>query len=195
MTTIATKFTLDTNCLIAVEDNRPEKDAVLSLVAAAKDGRADVAIVASSASERQIGGGYLANIGDFVTRLGELGFGHLELLKPIGAFDVSFYDHAIYPSPEQIELQKEIFSALFPTIEPSWSKHAAGRGVEPTEFDSPEGWKWRNKLLDVQAMWAHLNYDRDVFVTSDKNFARRLLSKERFGDVIITTPGEALCLL
>lgn len=195
MTGRRTKFTLDTNCLIAVEDNRPGKEAVLTLVAAARDGRADVAMVASCASERQIGGGYLTSIDSLITRLEGLGFGHLELLKPIAAYDVSFYDHGIYPSAEQQALQNEIFNALFPTTLPSWTHHATDLGINSANFDGPEGWKWRNKLLDAQALWAHLDNERDIFVTSDKNFSKRLLTHPRFGDVVIATPTEALHVL
>jgi hypothetical protein len=184
-----TKFTLDTNCLIAVEDNRSEKEAVLKLISAAP-GEADVAMVASCASERQIGGGYLTDISEFTARLNRLGFGHLELLKPIAAYDVSFYGHSIYPTDTQSALQDEIFTALFPKVDPLWSAHATSLGLNPENSVVPEGWKWRNKLLDAQAIWAHINYGRDVFVTSDKNFSRRLSTHPRFETVVIATPTE-----
>jgi hypothetical protein len=48
-------FTLDTNCLIDVDDGRPAAPYVLRLIEAADKGVADVALVASSASERQPG--------------------------------------------------------------------------------------------------------------------------------------------
>jgi hypothetical protein len=63
--TLITTFTLDTNCLIDVAENRPARDSVLRLIAAADRGTADVAMVASSASERQPGGGYLETFTSF----------------------------------------------------------------------------------------------------------------------------------
>jgi hypothetical protein len=195
MATKLTKFTLDTNCLIAVDDSRPEKDAVLGLLGAAKDGRADVAMVASSASERQVGGGHLTNIGEFRVRLEAMGFGHIELLKPIGTFSVSFYGFAVMPSQQQRKLQSDLFAALFPSVEQTWSERAAALGVDVADFTSPEGWKWRNRLLDVQAVWAHVNYGRDIFVTSDKNFSKRLTTDPQFSDLVIATPQEAVAIL
>lgn len=76
-------FTLDTNCLIDVDDDRPAKPFVLALLEAAKSGVADVAIVASSAAERQPGGGHLSDFGQFQQRMNQLGFGHVGLLMPI----------------------------------------------------------------------------------------------------------------
>src|SRR5260221_6315376 len=101
--TLITTFTLDTNCLIDVEENRPWRDSVLRLIAAADKGTADVAMVASSASERQPGGEYLKTFTSFRERMQELGFGSLKMLKTIARFDLSFWDHAITPSESQIE--------------------------------------------------------------------------------------------
>jgi hypothetical protein len=50
-------FTLGTNCLIAIDEDRPEAVAVRALADAHAAGKADVAAVAISASEKQSGGG------------------------------------------------------------------------------------------------------------------------------------------
>ncbi|MBN9031202.1 MAG: hypothetical protein J0I23_15480, partial [Rhizobiales bacterium] len=99
------KFTLDTNCLIAVEDGRAERSSVLSLIDAQRQEAADLAMVASSAAERQIGGGALENIEEFRKRMETLGFGGIELLKPIAVWNLSYWDFAIYPSDEAADLQ------------------------------------------------------------------------------------------
>lgn len=36
--------------------------------------------------------------------------------------------------------------------------------------DSIEFVAWLNRICDVQTMWCHLQYENDVFVTSDRNF-------------------------
>jgi hypothetical protein len=60
-----TTFTLDTNCLIAIDEDRPEAIPVRALADAAAVGSVGVAIVAISASEKQQGGGVIQNFGDF----------------------------------------------------------------------------------------------------------------------------------
>jgi predicted nucleic acid-binding protein len=62
-------FTLDTNCLIDIAENRPAAAAVRALAAAHAEGRADVAIVAISASEAQLGGRFIQNYDEFRNRL------------------------------------------------------------------------------------------------------------------------------
>jgi hypothetical protein len=190
-----TSFTLDTNCLIDVDDDRPAKPFVLALLAAAKARTADVAMVASSASERQPGGGHLANIGEFQQRMEDLGFGHLVLLQPIGRWDLSFYDHCIYASPEQSAREELIFRTLFPNTEPSWVAYAQGKGLSEDDLTSRGAWDWRNRLCDVQAFWTHHEYKRDVFVTSDQNFSDRILKVPDFGSARILTPQQAAALL
>jgi hypothetical protein len=50
------KFTLDTNCIIDLEENRPNAEHISKLVQAWKTGRIELAVVAVSASENQKGG-------------------------------------------------------------------------------------------------------------------------------------------
>ena len=74
-------FTLDTNCLIAVANNEPAAGAVRALADAHTAGRADVAVVAMSASEKQQGGHYIRNFAVFRDRLVSLGLGHLNVTE------------------------------------------------------------------------------------------------------------------
>lgn len=83
-------FTLDMNCLIAIENDEPAKVHVLALIEAADAKKIALSMVASGASERQPGGVYLNNIADFKERMRSLGFGSVDLLKPIGRQDISF---------------------------------------------------------------------------------------------------------
>jgi hypothetical protein len=188
---LITTFTLDTNCLIDVAENRPARDSVLRLIAAADRGTADVAMVASSASERQPGGGYLETLASFRDRMQELGFGSLKMLKPIARFDLSFWDHAIMPSESQTERERLIFETLFPDTSYSWQEHAAAAGIETQRIDDPRAFKWRNRLCDAQAFWAHDDNRRDVFVTSDERFKKRLSKRREFLASTIATPIEA----
>jgi hypothetical protein len=76
-------FTLGTNCLIAIDEDRPEAVAVRALADAHAAGKADVAAVAISASEKQSGGGSIENFAEFRRRMAVLGLAHLDALPPV----------------------------------------------------------------------------------------------------------------
>lgn len=183
-------FTLDTNCLIAVDEGRPERTAVMEIIAAAKEGLADVAMVASCASERQVGGRYLSTIDELRERMKALGFGHIVLLKPIMTWDLSFWDHAILASEEQLARQEAIFRTLFPNTEPDWPTFAKARNLPPDDLTTRAAWHWRNKYCDVQALWAHDNHGRDFFVTTDRDFDP-IRSAAAFSTLQVVTPEAA----
>ena len=95
-------FTLDTNCILALDDVRndptsqrtAEADSIRLLAAAHSAGKASVGVVAISASERQRHDSHFENFSVFEQRLSALGIGHLELLHPILYYDVTFWDAA-----------------------------------------------------------------------------------------------------
>jgi hypothetical protein len=184
-------FTLDTNCLIDVDDNRPARGSVLQLIDAADKGFADVAMVASSASELQPGRQYLKTFASFRDRMQELGFGSIKLLMPIAYFDLSFWDHAIMPSQPQMQRERLIFETLFPGTPYNWLEYAAATGLDIEQIDNPRAFKWRNRLCDAQAFWAHDDNQRDVFVTGDERFKKQLSTKSEFRTSTIATAIEA----
>jgi hypothetical protein len=189
-------FTLDTNCLIDLEDdNRPAKEHVLALIAAADAGKIRLSMVESAASERQLGGGYLNTIEEFNERVHQLGLGSIELLKPILKCNFSFWNNAIWGSEEMSARQNELFRQLFPEHSPVWSEYAASQGVQVEDHSSRAYINWRNKICDAQTFWAHEHYGRDHFVTSDGNFLAKLELKGRVPKGTILTPKEAAQLI
>jgi hypothetical protein len=82
-------FTLDTNGIIAVANGEPETAAVRALAASHAVGRAQVAVVAISASEQARGDTVLTNFADFQSWLTGLGLGHLDILRPMAYWDVT----------------------------------------------------------------------------------------------------------
>jgi hypothetical protein len=166
----AVRFTLDHNCLIAIEkQEQPTAACLRSLIARHDAGEAEIRLVATSASERQQGTiPCLRDFGDFRARVARLGLGHLELLTPILTLDVSFLGWSILAADEDIALMEQLHRVLFPG-QPFHFKDAvaaAGPGADPDIVER----KWRNRLLDVQALWCHIHYGGDVFVTSDGRF-------------------------
>jgi hypothetical protein len=187
-------FTLDTNCLIDMAEDRPAAVHIRALLAARAKGEADLALVASSASERQQGGTYLASIAVFEERRNALGFDGLPLLPSIGRSDVSFFGHSVWGSKEGSAREAAIYSVLFPNSPVEWAEYATARGADVTDLISPAGMRWRNQMLDAQALWAHDHAGRDVFVTSDQRL-RVLNGHPDFPAMTIRAPEEAVTLL
>ncbi len=188
------KFTLDTNCIIDVDCKRPSAPAVIALADAAKTGRADVALVASSASERQAGDYFLENFEVFQDRASSLGFGNLPILRPIARWGMAFWGHGVWDGPELRARENAIYRALFPQSPYEWADYATSKGVDPEDKPSPAYFRWRNQILDAQAYWAHENARRDIFVTSDGRF-KVLEENGAFPSARICLPEEALATL
>jgi hypothetical protein len=124
----------------------------------------------------------------------KVGFGSVKLLKPIARWDLSFWDYAIQPTDSQMHREQLIFETLFPDIPYHWQDYATSNGIEA--LDKPQAFKWRNRLCDAQAFWGHVENKRDVFVTSDARFKRRLSPKDGpFSADTIATPAEAIEML
>jgi len=190
-----TSFTLDTNCLLAVDELRPEAEDVRGLVTAHAEGMASVGLVAISASERQKSGQGLESFDEFKSRVANLGFGHLELLKPMMYWDVTFWDYCLWVDEAMQDVEQKIHQILFPNIEFLWSDYCAARGLDRNNmaFDK----KWRNAKCDVQAYWIHVHFKREVFVTSDRNFhaaTKKAALLALFGGSI-ETPHSATAML
>ena len=66
-------LTLDTDCVIAVDENRSEASSIRSPAKAHSDGLANVGLIAIMASEKQKPGGYLTSFADFAARIALLG--------------------------------------------------------------------------------------------------------------------------
>lgn len=185
-------FTLDTNCLIDLdEEGRLNKVHVRDLVELARSGGIEVSILASSASEKQIDGTHLDTINAFKDRLTKLELDHLDLLPPIARMNLSFYGFAIYPSEEQMKREQKIFETLFPECPFEWLEFADSNEIDPDDLASGKAWKWRNRMCDAQAYWAHEYKGNNHFVTSDANFRKKLTAEAGFPDASILTPSEA----
>lgn len=188
-------FTLDTNCLIDVEENRPHAPAIRSLADAHARGEANVAVVAISASEKQKHGLVLANFNEFRDRLEGLRLGHLEIMKPMKYWDVSFWDWDYWTNPEMEQLERRIHDILFPKLEFQWADFCRTRHLDPNILS--RGTEWHNAKCDVQALWSHVYHQRGVFVTRDGNF-HKVTKKSALislGAGRIEQPGVAIAML
>ena len=187
-------FTFDTNCLIDVAEERPSAPHVRAILAAGADGQADLALVASSASERQQGDTFLESIDAFEERRSALGFGSLPLLPSMARWGVSFFGNAVCGWAEGVAREQAIFTILFPASPFSWTDYASSKDVDPNDKSTAAYMRWRNQILDAQALWAHDNAGRDVFVTSDQRL-KAIDGHSAFPTMAIKTPAEAVGLL
>lgn len=161
-------LTLDTNAIIALEEERPAATAIRELANAHAQGRIDVALVAISASERQRAG-EIENFDTFRERLARLKLDHLSLLRPLAYWDLTFWDWCLWSDETMTELETKIHNVLFPD---KAFVYPEGTSQLPHVQRPNEYWKWRNRKCDVLALWSHIYARRDVFLTSDSNFRK-----------------------
>lgn len=185
-----TRFTLDTNCLIDVEDGRPGGPFIRELVDRHGKG-INVAVSAIGASERQRNKRYAQNFSEFQEKLKAIGFERLELLLPLAYMDVCFFDHCVMPD-ETDTLERDIHTVLFPSIEFMWVEYAKARGLAVDALDK----NWRNAKCDVLGLWCHIKHGGGVFVTSDSNFhaATKQDNLKALGVGTIAYPKDAAAL-
>jgi hypothetical protein len=160
-------FTLDSSCIDAINEGRAEVKFLRMLADAHTAGKAKVAVVALSAAEKHQFGSYFDDFDAFRDHLAALDLAHLEVLKPMAYFDISFPDWCIEADDATQALEEQIHDILFPQIEFTWEDYCEEHGIDPAF--SPRG-DWRKFKCDVQSMWAHIKNTRDVFVTIDDNF-------------------------
>ncbi|MEU7058531.1 hypothetical protein [Streptomyces sp. NPDC046197] len=184
-------FTLDTNCLIALEEQRPDAPAVEALVTRHRAGTAAVRVVATAAAENQQDGTVLDNFAGFQERLARMGLADLEILRPVCVVDLSYLDWCVFAHDEAENEGRELHAVLFPTASFDY-KDAVPEELDDLSRAQAER-KWRNRQLDVLVLQTHILARGDVFVTSDKNF--RKPSKQArltaLGAPLILAPADA----
>ncbi len=163
------KVTIDTNCLIDVDEGWPNAKYILELYQHHLCGDLELAIVGIAASENQRDGKRLTNIQTFLDRLIVLNLGKLSILKPAGIYNVTFYDWCTFGSEEDVILQENIHGILFPNFQFSYQDHCLATGVDQALPLDP---KWLNRRCDVITLSTHISNNRDVFVGNDKNFLK-----------------------
>ena len=170
--TMPPSFTLDTNCIVDVDEARPNAANILRLLELQKLNKLRIGLAVSSASERQKDNGFLSNFAEFNARRDKLGFGNCELLPCVGMFGVTFWNNCLWGSEETNNRERQIFACMFSTKAFEWAEAAMANDVDPEDKTNQVYLKWRNTRLDVKAFWAHENAGLDFFVTSDKEFLR-----------------------
>ena len=187
------KLTLDTNCIIALENGEAAASEIHQLVQHAQTGKVELAILGISASENQKAFYHDQDFIGFQNRVSELGLGKLAILKPIAIWDVTFWDWCIFSTEEDAKLLNDLRLAIFPKSEPNWVKRAAANGIDVNDNTCKESKKWKNELCDAQIAWATIHNKYDALVTLNTlDFQRNQLALKSLGLPAVWTPEEAL---
>jgi len=189
------KLTLDTNCIIDLEFNEGAAPELRRLLAKHDAGEIDLQVAGIVASERLRVGGYSPTFSGFSERVHRLGSRAIRVLKPIGHWDVTYWDEGLWVDDLMTDLESRIHSILF--SQPyGWTDIARRERIDPAVVpdETNAQWrKWRNRLCDSSAMWCHIYYGGDMFVTRDANFleSSKRLALEALGAKSIGDPAEA----
>ena len=173
------KFTLDTNCIIDLEQNRLNAEHVRTLVGAWKSGRIELAVVAVSSSENQKCGTANRDFATFEKKLENVGLSGAQHLLPLAIWDVFYWDHALWADEKMEKLGLEIRGILFPNIQLQ-----PPQGIE-------ENSTWRNRLCDVLVAWSSAFHKWEYLVTSDKNFHDHKTELKQLGVGEVLHPRDA----
>jgi hypothetical protein len=146
------KITLDTNCIIDIEQQGEPYPDLQELIRLNNDQKIHLRIVAISASERMPGRKYAQNFAEFEEKIAAVGLEKAEVLPSIAYSDVTFLDRCLLASNEMVVLERKIHEILFPQIEFYYGNFCARRGIDPNV--TPTNPKWRNAKCDVLAMWS-----------------------------------------
>ncbi len=169
-------ITFDHNLLIDLEsDNGATGKALRQLVSLHDAEQITIRVSAIGASERLKGKTYVPDFSAFHERVRRLSQREFEILRPLGYYDITYWDWCMYAddgTPEN-ELEQKIHEVLFPEIEFKWQAYAQVNGEDPNQAaqtQSREWQKWRNRKCDVLTIWCHIYYAGDAFVTTDDHF-------------------------
>ena len=184
-------ITLDTNCIITLEENRPDARYIRCIVHGATEQKLRLRVVAISASERQLDGQYSESFRDFQAKVVGVGLEDVDVLLPPCVLDVTYWDYCIWGTEEFTEEEKRIHEILFPTSPFEYGDYCSHFGLDPIASNIDR--KWRNRMIDTLALWTHIHNGGGTFITSDENFHRQ--SKKallvRLGAGEILRPNEA----
>jgi hypothetical protein len=165
--------TLDMNCIIDLENGQGAATHVKSLIKTHEEKKIKLRVVAISASEKKRDGTYASNFSEFKNRIAAIGLGATEVLKPLGYFDITYYDWCVAVDGENgpmVNLERKVHETLFPEIQFSYQEFCKKSRIDINA--QPIDHRWRNAKCDVLSLWCHIYYGSGIFVTEDNNFRR-----------------------
>jgi len=193
------KLTLDWNCVIEVEERRPQAAYVTELVNLHRQGQFEVALLAASASENSKSKCFPGNAKLFRERISGLGWGDLPLVPMPGIFGLSYWDFCyLVEDGEKFERDMDaLWRVIAPRVAREASEHLpSGMKLSDEAIQSQALSKWRNTWCDVISAYSHIHEGRDLFVTNNtRDFQKKAEGLTQLGMKQIYTPAEAFYAL
>lgn len=165
--------TLDTNCLITMQQNRPGAEQLRQLPRLHKEGQISLRLAAITASEKQRDGSYSPTFATFEDWLKDLGLSDAGVVYPLAYSDITYWDVGYFVWDAAQILEVEIHSILFPKLEYQAHRHLLQFQDSDEETRRKQIAIWRNAKCDVQAFWSHCSPGGGIFITNDKNFLNK----------------------
>ena len=190
------KLTLDWNCVIEVEEDRPQAAYVTDLINSHRNGQFEVALLAASASENTKSKRFPGNAGIFLERVSALGWEDLPLVRMPCVWGLSYWNFCYYVGDgEKFERSMNaLWYVIAPNIPRKPSEHLPpGMGMLDDTIQSEQLRKWRNTWCDVISAYSHIQEGRDIFVTNNtKDFQKNFEKLSELGMNHISTPAETV---
>ena len=187
--------TLDNNCIIDLEQNRPAAPYIKKLIQMHREGKISLRVVAISASERKPDGTFASNFNEFKERIDSIGLTDVQILKPIAYQGIAFHNYCVQGGGSLGRLEKEIQEVLFPEIEIEYTDFCKKRRLNPS---NKKNWgTWVNRKCDVLAMCSHIWNGGGIFVTNDDDFHKKTVKPRliELGAEKILRPAETVRML
>ena len=169
-------ITLDTNCIVALEENRPDARYLRRIVQSATEQQLRLRVAGISASERQPDGKYSESFFDFQAKIAGVGLEDVEILRPPLIWGVTFWDESFYGTEQVDEEAKRIHEILFPTSPFEYEDYCRHFGLDPAAPDITR--RWLNRVIDTWALWSHMHNGGERWTPS-------------FGQVFVTAKVES----
>lgn len=193
------KLTLDWNCVIEVEEDRPQASFVSDLVNAHRNGELEIALLAASASENTKSMLFPGNAGGFKQRVERLGWNDLPLVPMPAIFGLSYWDFSfMVDDGDTFERERDaLWQIIAPKIPRKLSDHLTeGQILDDSFVQSKALSKWRNAWCDVISAYSHIHAARDLFVTNNtKDFQNNSHELGLLGMQHISTPANTRSLI
>ena len=164
------RFTLDTNCLIDLENEAPSAEYIRKLYRYHTTGKIRLYLPAVAASEQPRKGREIKTFDCFIKRISDAGIPDVELLRPYMFMNLSFLDYSMLTDDHMMKLDRDIHQILFPRLPYRYGEYCSMREQNPEKL--PIERKWRNAKCDVMIAWCHIFHHGDVLVTRDGNFLK-----------------------
>ncbi|WP_246831253.1 hypothetical protein [Pseudotabrizicola formosa] len=194
--TTGIKLTLDWNCVIELEERRPQAACVQDLVDRHREGQFEVGLLAASASENSKSKRFPGNATVFMERISALGWQDLPIVPMPAVFGLSYWDFCYFV--DDVEKFKRDMDALWQAIAAKVPRKPADHlppsmMLNDDSVQSEHLWKWRNTWCDVVSAYSHIHAGRDIFVTNNiRDFQKNSDKLSKLGMRKISTPLETL---